>query len=75
MYDVLSYMFCLIAFIIHLTGNDYHWPLVINPQYNDSHFKDYCPFDLSDEKYLYLVVAQARFHNFNLLFNSSFYKT
>ena len=74
--DVSSYIFCLIAFTFHFAGytkNYQKGPLVITPQFNDSHFEKYCPFNLSKKKYL--VVAQACFHNLFILFNSSFYET
>ena len=67
--DILSYLFFLIAFILHFASYSVHatdypqGPLVIHPQLNEDDFILYCPFILPK----YLVIAQACFHNFNIL--------
>ena len=71
--DILSYLFFLIAFILHLTSYSVHAtdypqrPLVIHPLSDQDDFILYCPFILPT----YLVIAQAFFHNFNIWCYSS----
>ena len=72
MVDLLSYLLFLIAFILHfasfyLHGNDLpQGSLMIFPQFNENDFIIYCPFTLPK----YLVIAQADFHNFSILWDS-----
>ena len=72
--DILSYLFFLIAFILHFASYSVHatdypqGPLVIHPQLNEDDFILYCPFILPK----YLVIAQACCHNFNILCYSSY---
>ena len=67
--DILSYLFFLIAFILHFASYSVHatdypqGPLVIHPQLNEDDFSLYCPFILPN----FLVIAQACFHNLNIL--------